>query len=174
MCGIAGCFHFKKKEKSNFKINKNYLIEMRETMIHRGPDDGGVWINPKETIGFAHRRLSIIDLSKKAIQPMLDDSGQYAIVFNGEIYNYREIKEDLKKEMDIQWKTDHSDTEVLLYAYKLWGENCLKKLRGMFAFAVWDERKSELFIARDRIGVKPLYLQLLGIGLSLLQKSKPY
>ena len=157
MCGIVGCFHFKKNTKSDFKINKDYLIEMRETMIHRGPDDGGFWISPEENMGLAHRRLSIIDLSKNATQPMLDSSGQYAIVFNGEIYNHREIKEDLKKEMNIQWQTDHSDTEVLLYAYKLWGKNCLKKLRGMFAFAVWNEEKSELFLARDRIGIKPLY-----------------
>ena len=83
-------------------------------MIHRGPDDSGFWINSSGNMGFAHRRLSIIDLSEKAVQPMHDESGQYAIVFNGEIYNYREIKEDLKKEMNIQWQTDHSDTEVLL------------------------------------------------------------
>ncbi len=97
MCGIVGCFHFKKSGNNDFKINKDYLIQMRETMVHRGPDDAGFWINPSENIGFAHRRLSIIDLSKKATQPMLDESGRYAIVFNGEIYNYREIKEDLKK-----------------------------------------------------------------------------
>ena len=106
-----------------------------------------------------HRRLSIIDLSNSAFQPMENNSKQYSIVFNGEIYNYIELREELIR-AGCSFKTDHSDTEVLLNAYATWGYNCLEKLRGMFAFAIFDRQNQCVFIARDRIGQKQLYYEL--------------
>lgn len=145
MCGIAGILQF------NSSVPPGMIRRMTETMAHRGPDamsffeEGG--------LAFGHRRLSIIDLSTAANQPFVDHSGRYVIVFNGEIYNYREVKQLLP---DYPFHTT-SDTEVLLAAYLKWGERCLEHMRGMFAFAVWDRKAGELFIARDGMGVKPLY-----------------
>ncbi len=157
MCGIAGALVFKD---SSFKVSHAYLETMRDTMIHRGPDGAGTWLSDDRSVGLAHRRLSILDLSENANQPMSDDTGLLQIVFNGEIYNHAEIREELEKKGYTQWKTEHSDTEVLLRAFQVWGIDCLHRLRGMFAFAIWDERTKELWLVRDRIGIKPLYYSI--------------
>ena len=140
MCGITGIIGKKESE--------NLVLKMAESQQHRGPDYTGVWSDDK--VSLAHNRLSIIDLTAVANQPFSDASKRYVIVFNGEIYNYIE----LKKELNYPFKT-HSDTEVLLAAYLEWGEGCLHKLNGMFSFAIWDTKEETLFAARDRFGVKP-------------------
>ncbi|MDA3874523.1 MAG: asparagine synthase (glutamine-hydrolyzing) [Kiritimatiellae bacterium] len=123
-------------------------------LTHRGPDDSGVWADPEGSCLLGHRRLSIIDLSDAGHQPFSDPEGRYHLVFNGEIYNYLELREELRS----TWcfRTD-TDTEVLLAAYLTWGPGCLDRFLGMFAFAIWDQRARSLFAARDRFGVKPLY-----------------
>lgn len=152
MCGIIGFASNKKIE------DKHYLTIGRDTMIHRGPDDSGEWWSDDEKVGFGHRRLSIIDLSTSGHQPMEDESRNLAIVFNGEIYNYLELKNELQNKGYI-FKTN-SDTEVLLVAWKEWGENCLNHLNGMFLFAIYDKKEEMIFIARDRAGEKPLFYSL--------------
>jgi asparagine synthase (glutamine-hydrolysing) len=126
-------------------------------MVHRGPDGGGLWISPDRRVGFGHRRLSIIDLSTSANQPMSNHDESLQIVFNGEIYNHAEIRRELEALGRRQWKTDHSDTEVILRAYEQWGIDCIEKLRGMFAIGLWDAKARRLWLIRDRIGIKPLY-----------------
>ncbi|MBL7814390.1 MAG: asparagine synthase (glutamine-hydrolyzing) [Saprospiraceae bacterium] len=147
MCGITGAFNLKNS------ISANTVIKtMTDALAHRGPDSEGFFVDhPKIALG--HRRLSIIDLSTSANQPFSDNSGRYVLVFNGEIYNYLDVKPLLT---DYDFKTT-SDTEVILAAYIKWGKDCLRHLNGMFAFAIWDKKKEELFIARDRLGVKPFY-----------------
>jgi asparagine synthase (glutamine-hydrolysing) len=157
MCGIVGVFNYSKKE----KINENLLIKMRDVMIHRGPDDYGLWISPDGFTGIGHRRLSIIDISKSASQPMSNEDGSLKIIFNGEIYNHAEIRPELEK-AGHKFKTDHSDTEVIIHAFEEWGIGCIDKFRGMFAFAIWDNINKEFWIARDRIGIKPLYYTIDG------------
>ncbi|MFG0336087.1 MAG: asparagine synthase (glutamine-hydrolyzing), partial [Maioricimonas sp. JB049] len=138
-------------------ITPAQLKRMRDTMVHRGPDGAGVWISDDQTVGLGHRRLSIIDLSESAAQPMSTADGSLWITFNGEIYNHAEIRTELIQLGHHSWKTDHSDTEVLLRAFQQWGIDCVERLRGMFAFAVWDARQQELWLVRDRVGIKPLY-----------------
>jgi asparagine synthase (glutamine-hydrolysing) len=145
MCGIAGIF--------GSGWDAIDLMAMVFTQEHRGPDTRGVYISPGGTAGLGHNRLSILDLSESGRQPMRDASGHRWIVFNGEIYNYLE----LRRELDGYPFRSQSDTEVLLAAYDRWGEACLDRLVGMFAFLLWDEREQCLFAARDRFGVKPLY-----------------
>jgi asparagine synthase (glutamine-hydrolysing) len=149
MCGIAGILSQNQKN-----VNSHRLRKMTDTLIHRGPDAEGFWINDDSTIGFGHRRLSIIDLTDAAAQPMhyLD---RYTIVYNGEIYNYIEIKDGLTK--NGYRFTSHSDTEVVLAAYACYGKECLQYFDGMFAFAIWDRLENSLFCARDRFGEKPFY-----------------
>ena len=156
MCGING---FITQCKSNFDGRK-MLNRMNEKIVHRGPDDKGVFIKETATsvIAMGMRRLSIIDLDGGA-QPMFSDDKSVSIVFNGEIYNFREIRKQLETEHGIRFTTQ-SDTEVILKGYLIWGENVLSRLNGMFAFSIYDERKNELFIARDRFGEKPLYYSL--------------
>ena len=158
MCGINGTLVTNKDISS---IDKNLLIKMRDTMLHRGPNGHGVWINDNGLVGFGHRRLSIIDLSDSATQPMSTNDEQIWITFNGEIYNHKELRDELNTLYDINWKTDHSDTEVIIYAYKYWGIDCIKKFKGMFAFALWDNIESNLYLVRDRIGIKPIYFSAL-------------
>lgn len=149
MCGIAGIYNFKDSRGVDHKL----LQRMTDIMRHRGPDADGIYING--SIGLGHRRLSIIDLSEAGRQPMFSDDKRLAIVFNGEIYNFLDYRDDLQK----RGHTFHSktDTEVIIYLYREYGEKCLQYLRGMFAFAIWDEQKQQLFLARDRLGQKPLY-----------------
>jgi len=137
------------------------LAEAGHLLEHRGPDAGGMWISPTRQCALAHRRLSIIDLSDAGRQPMSDPTGRYWIVLNGEIYNYIELREELR--LNYRFRT-RTDTEVLLAAYQKWGVRCLDKLIGMFAFAIWDEQERTLFAARDRFGVKPLYYAILPTG----------
>ncbi len=154
MCGIVGALSFRN---SGFGIQESYITRMRDTMAHRGPDGAGVWISFDKRLGLGHRRLSIIDLSNTASQPMSNEDGSLWVVFNGEIYNHAEIRKELETAGGHRWKTDHSDTEVILHAFEEWGIECLHKFRGMFAIGLWDSRKRELWLIRDRIGIKPLY-----------------
>ena len=149
MCGIAGIIS-PDRSVLNYPVLKN----MADSLAHRGPDGEGLWINKNHTTGFAHRRLSIIDLSADAAQPM-HYLQQYSIVYNGEIYNYLELKNDLKKS-GYHFNTS-GDTEVILAAYDCYKEKCLQYFDGMFAFAIWDESDQTLFAARDRFGEKPFY-----------------
>lgn len=146
MCGICGILYF-----GNDFTDKKILKNMNDSLKHRGPDDYGFYVDKK--IGLGHRRLSIIDLSKKGKQPMTNEDGTIWITFNGEIYNYKDIKEQLGKHKF----NSNTDTEVIIHAYEEWGEKFITKLDGMFAFAIWDSRKKSLFLGRDRFGKKPLY-----------------
>jgi asparagine synthase (glutamine-hydrolysing) len=154
MCGIVGSFSF---DYSSFVFTEPYIRRMRDTMTHRGPDGGGIWMSPDGRVGLGHRRLSIIDLSTVANQPMSNEDGRLQVVFNGEIYNHAEVRKELEALGGHQWKTSHSDTEVILHAFEQWGIDCLHRFRGMFAIALWDTRERCLWLVRDRIGVKPLY-----------------
>ncbi len=145
MCGIAGIV-----TKTGTPPAKEALFGMGSALAHRGPDGEGMWIG--SGAGFIHRRLAIIDVDHRSDQPMTSADGRYTIVFNGEIYNYR----DLRQELRADWKTE-GDTEVILEGYRFWGPNVATKLRGMFAFAIWDDKEKQLFIARDKIGKKPLF-----------------
>lgn len=149
MCGIAGIY---KLDNQSCSIMHRHLVVMNALIRHRGQDGEGIWCHEDQHVGFAHRRLSIIDLSEAAAQPMTDRQGNW-IVFNGEIYNYRELRSDLGSQNFVT----QSDTEVILMAYQRWGKDCVNHLRGMFAFAIWDEHEQRLFCARDRFGIKPFY-----------------
>jgi asparagine synthase (glutamine-hydrolysing) len=148
MCGIAGMISTKNP------VLESSILKMTNSLIHRGPDGSGVWINDGQTVGLGHRRLSIIDLSDLGSQPM-HFQDRYVISFNGEIYNYIEIRQNLIA-LGCHFES-HSDTEVILAAYHQYGEKCLKLFDGMFAFAIWDKIDNSLFLARDRFGEKPLY-----------------
>jgi len=150
MCGIAGILKF-----DDEPVSKQVLQKMTDAIAHRGPDGEGHWLNLKCNIGLGHRRLSIIDLSENGKQPMQYANERYTITFNGEIYNYIELKEQLLKS-GYTFHSD-SDTEVLLALYDLKKEKCLQDLDGMFAFAIWDEKEQQLFCARDRFGEKPFH-----------------
>ncbi len=149
MCGIAGIISSYESD-----INIPLLKRLSNTLEHRGPDGGGMWINPKKTAGLAHRRLAILDLSFEAVQPM-HYRDRYSIVHNGEIYNYLELKQDLQK-FGYHFKSN-TDTEVILAAYDYYKERCVHYFDGMFSFAIWDEADQCLFAARDRFGEKPFY-----------------
>jgi len=157
MCGIVGAINFKD---SSFEISESYIVEMRDTMIHRGPDAGGVWVSSNKNIGIGHRRLSIIDLGDFSSQPMFNEAESLCLAFNGEIYNHSEIRKELEATGNYKWKTDHSDTEVVLHAFEEWGLDFIDRLRGMFAIALYDTLKGELLLIRDRIGIKPLYYSI--------------
>ena len=148
MCGLYGALSF-----SGSGIDHNLAVAMSEKVARRGPDDQGEWFDGPVMLG--HRRLAIIDLSPQGHQPMHDVSQRYTIVFNGTIYNYPELREALIA--DGYGFNSHSDTEVILNAYACWGEQCTERLHGMFAFAIWDKKRQSLFLARDRMGIKPLY-----------------
>ncbi|MCK4333030.1 MAG: asparagine synthase (glutamine-hydrolyzing), partial [Thermoplasmatales archaeon] len=147
MCGICGIISFVGNE-----IEPNKIKSMMKVLKHRGPDDEGIFI--KGNIGLGHLRLSIIDLSSAGHQPMFDESGRYCIVYNGEVYNYLELKRELSSKYNFFTQTD---TEVILYAYKEWGVRCLDHFNGMFSFAIYDILEHTLFLSRDRFGIKPLY-----------------
>ena len=145
MCGIAGII--------GYKANKGSILQMLETQKHRGPDFVDCY-HEENKITLGHNRLSIIDLSSNANQPFSSDCGNYILVFNGEIYNYLELRKELQSKYTFRTQ---SDTEVLLNTFIEWGEHCLNKLNGMFSFAIWNKREQSLFAARDRFGVKPFY-----------------
>jgi len=150
MCGITGICAFNEAGRFHM-INLQKSVDVLE---HRGPDTQGTYIEDK--VGLGHRRLSVIDLSARTNQPMRDNTGRYIIIYNGEIYNHLELRKILEQRHQVQFTTN-SDTEVLLYAYIIYGKKCLEMLNGFFAFAVYDRSEKELFIARDRYGIKPLY-----------------
>jgi asparagine synthase (glutamine-hydrolysing) len=166
MCGIAGMVSF------TGQIERSLLQQMSDIMSHRGPDGDGIWTSSDKRIGFSHRRLSIIDLSINANQPMHDRDGRGTIVFNGEIYNSAELRKELCQEGAV-FLTDHSDTETLLLGYLTWGgEKLFKKLNGMFAFAIYDRKFQKLILARDRVGIKPLYFYESGDGMVFASEIK--
>ncbi|NBX86554.1 MAG: asparagine synthase (glutamine-hydrolyzing) [Proteobacteria bacterium] len=153
MCGIAGVI-----SQSEFRPDKAYMARLTDAVAHRGPDGVGTWFGAGRKVAFGHRRLAIIDLSAPANQPMVSADGQVALIFNGEIYNHVQLRKQLEDAGVRGWQTSHSDTEVVLMAYRHWGmPACLQHLRGMFAFAIWDNAVGKLFLARDRVGEKPLY-----------------
>ena len=154
MCGICGVFYH---EGTAQRVDEDVLIRMRDTMVHRGPDDDGLWLSPDRRTGLGFRRLAIVDLSAAAAQPMTNEDGTIWIVYNGEIYNHLPLREELRR-AGHRFRTDHSDTEVIVHAYEQWGPKCLERFEGMFAIAIWDGPRRRLFLARDRIGVKPLYV----------------
>jgi len=162
MCGITGIFD----TRGRGEIDRAVLHRMNESQHHRGPDEGGLHVEPG--LGLGHRRLSIIDLSSGQ-QPLYNEDGSVCVVFNGEIYNYRELIPELQQ-LGHRFHT-RSDTEVIVHAWEAWGERCVDRFRGMFAFALWDRNRETLFLARDRLGVKPLYYALLPDG-SLLFGSE--
>ena len=149
MCGIVGI------ASRCSPVNLERLTSMRDVMSHRGPDDAGVWLADNTCTALAHRRLAVIDLTAGGHQPMLDKNKDVCIVFNGEIYNYRELRRELEQ-VGCQFMTT-SDTEVILCAYREWGVECLRRFNGMFAFGIYDNTKQHLFLARDRAGEKPLF-----------------
>ena len=155
MCGITGIFDTRGKR----DIDRALLQRMNEAQFHRGPDEGGLHLEPG--VGLGHRRLSIIDLSTGQ-QPLYNEDGSVCVVFNGEIYNYRELIPELQA-LGHGFHTK-SDTEVIVHAWEAWGESCVERFRGMFAFALWDRNRETLFLARDRLGVKPLFYALLDDG----------
>ncbi|MDD5072404.1 MAG: asparagine synthase (glutamine-hydrolyzing) [Candidatus Omnitrophica bacterium] len=151
MCGVCGIVDHIGSGIAGEKTIKDMCRELR----HRGPDDGGIYLNNGiPSVALGHRRLSIIDLSQAGHQPMSNEDGSVQLVFNGEIYNYKDLKDELKMRGHI-FKSD-SDTEVMVHLYETYGEECVRHLRGMFAFAVWDEKNKNLFLGRDRVGKKPL------------------
>src|SRR3984957_1068257 len=149
MCGIVGYAGVPGA------LAPQLLTAMRDQPTHRGPDASGLWVSPDEAVALGHRRLSIIDLSATGAQPMSGVHDNSVIVFNGEIYNHEELRAELKAR-GAQF-AGRSDTEVLLAAYDAWGEDCVARLRGMFAFAIYDQARRTLFMARDRAGEKPLF-----------------
>lgn len=155
MCGIVGIFDIH----GSSEIDRDLLSRMNESQFHRGPDEGGLHSEPG--LGFGHRRLSIIDLSSGQ-QPMHSRDGQVVLTYNGEVYNFLELRRQLEA-LGYPFKT-HCDTEVILYAWQAWGEACVERLRGMFAFALWDRSRQTLFLARDRLGIKPLFYAELSNG----------
>lgn len=151
MCGIAGLIDFN----SSKKVNQAILKKMSDVIIHRGPDSDGIWISESKECGLSFRRLSIIDLSENGNQPMHSLDGRYHIVFNGEIYNHKELRTELEKK-GYRYHSN-TDTETILYGYIEWGIDLLDKMLGMWAFAIWDDIEKQLFAARDRVGIKPFY-----------------
>ena len=149
------------------------LAGMTDSLSHRGPDDSGTWFDARFELGLGHRRLSIIDPSPAGRQPMVDRSKRYTLTYNGEIYNYREIRTDLEKSGS-QF-ISHSDTEVILEAVAAWGlDRTLERVNGMFAFALWDSQQRSLFLARDRLGIKPLYWTRLPKGIAFASQSRAF
>ena len=151
MCGIAAIFSYR----NGPPVCEHELLAIRDRMTSRGPDGAGIWISADGRAGLAHRRLAILDLSPSGAQPMFDETGMFGVSFNGEIYNYRELRVQLEKK-GFRFKST-SDTEVLLHLYADRGMSMVDCLRGMYAFAIWDEKKKALFLARDPYGIKPLY-----------------
>jgi asparagine synthase (glutamine-hydrolysing) len=153
MCGICGVFYSDRSQ----RVNRDQLVAMNRQIVHRGPDDDGFFI--EENVGLAMRRLSIIDI-QTGHQPLSNEDGSVWIVFNGEIYNHQDLRKDLQSRGH-RYRSK-SDTETIVHLYEEYGRNCVEHLRGMFAFAIWDRSKRCLFLARDRLGIKPLYYRFDG------------
>jgi asparagine synthase (glutamine-hydrolysing) len=151
MCGICGML----ATSASFPTSIEIASCMRDSMVHRGPDDGGVWSSLDRRVALAHRRLSIVDLSSAGKQPMCNEDGTIWITYNGEVYNHAGLRAELEAKGHVY--RSHTDTETIVHLYEEEGPRCVERLQGMFAFAIWDARRRELFLARDRLGVKPLY-----------------
>jgi asparagine synthase (glutamine-hydrolysing) len=167
MCGLVAIVSYGEDAPP---VNQSELLAMCEAMVSRGPDGAGFWLSPNRRIGLAHRRLSLLDLSKAGAQPMVSEGGSLRIVFNGEIYNYRELRRQLEAH-GFRFRSQ-SDTEVLLHLYADEGMEMVHALRGMYAFAIWDARNRRLFAARDPLGIKPLYYADDGKTLRLASQVK--
>lgn len=165
MCGIAGIFNL-----NGSPVPPVLLRKMADAMAHRGPDGEGFYVDG--FVGLAHRRLAIIDLSPSGHQPMITQDKQYALTYNGEIYNFQELRAELER-LGYKFRSK-TDSEVVLYSYVQWGEKCLDHFNGMFAFAIWDKTKQELFLARDRYGIKPLYYTLQNKSFFFASESKAF
>ena len=163
MCGICGIFNMNGEPVSSVGLRR-----MTDAIAHRGPDGEGFYTD--SFIGLGHRRLAIIDLTPAAHQPMVTRDGQFAISYNGEVYNFQEIRAQLQS-LGHQFHS-RSDSEVVLYAYSQWGPRCVERFNGMFAFAIWDKKRQELFLARDRYGIKPLYYTFAGSTLLFASEQK--
>ena len=148
MCGIVGVL-----KRDGTSIDRSLLLRMRDSMLHRGPDDGGIYVNGP--VGLGHRRLSIVDLSPGGHQPMSNEDGTVWLVFNGEIYNYVELASRLRQRGHVF--RSHTDSEVIIHLYEEMGERCVNEFNGMFSFILWDSRRGQFFGARDRMGIKPFY-----------------
>ncbi len=151
MCGINGIFAFN----DSFACDEQLATRMRDTMEHRGPDDGDTWVSPDGRVALGHRRLSIVDLSPAGRNPMPNEDGTVWITYNGEVYNHRALREELEAKGHVY--RSNTDTETILHLYEEEGPRCVERLHGMFGFAIWDTRAQELFLARDRLGIKPVY-----------------
>ena len=160
MCGIFGVFARARRPEEE---TRRELTRGLDRIRHRGPDGSGIWVAPDGQVGFGHARLSVIDLTT-GDQPMSCENGRYTIIYNGEVYNYLELRQELGAQ---DFRTT-SDTEVILRAFIRWGADCVTHLRGMFAFAIWDAKEHRMFLARDRFGIKPLYWTLTKDGLYFL------
>ncbi|MGH2880949.1 MAG: asparagine synthase (glutamine-hydrolyzing) [Solirubrobacteraceae bacterium] len=166
MCGICGVLAFN----DSFACDERVLVDMRDTMTHRGPDDAGVWCSSLGRVGLGHRRLSIVDVSPAGHQPMSNEDGSVWVAFNGEIYNHAQLRPELE-DRGHRYRS-HCDTETIVHLYEEEGERCVERLDGMFAIAIWDERRRELFLARDRLGKKPLYWTRKSSGLVFASEIK--
>ena len=151
MCGICGSIYYTKESQNIVEE----CIEIRDQMHERGPHGEGIWFEEKHMVAFGHKRLAIIDPKESSNQPMKDDITGNVIVYNGEIYNYKYLREELKNKGHV-FKTD-SDTEVVLILYREYGISFISKLKGIFAFAIWNEKENYIVLARDPLGIKPLY-----------------
>lgn len=162
MCGIVGFL----QPTPVSPTREGVLKAMTHSLAHRGPDDHGLWFDPKAGVGLGHRRLAILDLSAQGHQPMCSKSGRYYLTYNGEVYNHRALRRELEA-CGVAF-TGHSDTEVLLAALETWGvEQAVKRCNGMFAFALWDRQERALHLVRDRLGIKPLYYGRAGPSLPI-------
>lgn len=156
MCGIVGIYQFDRQ----LPVLAESIERMRDSMVHRGPDGAGIWLAPDASVGLGHRRLSIIDLSNAAAQPMTNEDGTVWVTFNGEIYNHAGLRAELIQ-AGHRFRTDHSDTEVLVHGYEEWGiEGLARRIEGDYGIGLWDSKRRQLHLLRDRIGVKPVYFSL--------------
>ncbi len=154
MCGIVGVLS------TNERVDLETVQKMRDRMTHRGPDDCGLYLSKDSMVALGHRRLSIIDLSSRGKQPMGNEDGTIWVVYNGEIYNFQTLRQELE-ELGHVFQSD-TDTEVIVHAYESWGEDCISRFGGMFAFGLWDEKRKIMLLARDRLGIKQALVLLLG------------
>lgn len=166
MCGLAGYYSFS----SHRSVEPLYLEKMQQALQHRGPDGYRCWTNKTQTVGFTHRRLSILDLSEAGFQPMFSADQSIVVMCNGEIYNHPQLRQELEA-LGYQYSSD-SDTETIVYAYQQWGIECLHKFNGMFAIVIYDQRTHELYLVRDRMGIKPVYFSLQDHLLSFASEIK--
>ena len=171
MCGITGIINLDNLASESLS---NICLQMTNSMFHRGPDDVGVWSDTRGLVALGHRRLSILDLSPEGHQPMLSSTGRYVISYNGEVYNYIDIRKRLEEQGQAPTFGGHSDTEVMLAAIEAWGlEKAVSEFNGIFAFAIWDQEENKLSLVRDRVGVKPLYYGWAGKSFVFGSELKP-